>query len=51
MGGGVMVLAAKLTGLGLRMADINSVACELFKFGRDKIGADGMGKIVAGTPV
>jgi hypothetical protein len=50
MGGGVMALGAKLMGLGLGMAEIRSVARELFKFGRDKIGADQMGEIVAGTP-
>jgi hypothetical protein len=50
MGGGVMALGAKLMGLGLGMSEINSVARELFKFGRDKIGAERMGEIVAGTP-
>lgn len=51
MGGGVMALGAKLMTLGLGMAEIKAVACELFKFGRDKIDADGMGEIVAGTPL
>lgn len=50
LGGGVMALGAKLMGLGLGMAEIQSVARELFKFGRDKIGADRMGEIIAGTP-
>jgi hypothetical protein len=50
MGGGVMALGAKLMGLGLGMTEIQSVARELFKFGRDKIGADQMGEIIAGTP-
>jgi hypothetical protein len=50
MGGGVMALGAKLMGLGLGMTEIQSVARELFKFGRDKIGADQMGAIIAGTP-
>jgi hypothetical protein len=50
MGGGVMALGAKLMGLGLGMAEIQSVARELFKFGRDKIGADQMGAIISGTP-
>jgi hypothetical protein len=50
MGGGLMVLGSKLMGLGLGMGEIQNVARELFKFGRDKIGADQMGEIIAGTP-
>src|ERR1700682_2928544 len=50
MGGGLMVLGSKLMGLGLGMGEIQSIARELFKFGRDKIGADQMGEIIAGTP-
>ena len=49
-GGGLMALGAKLMGLGLGMAQIQNIARELFKFGRDKIGADQMGEIIAGTP-
>jgi hypothetical protein len=50
MGGGLMALGTKLMGLGLGMNEIQSVARELFRFGRDKIGADRMGEIIAGTP-
>ena len=50
MGGGLMALGTKLMGLGLGMGEIQSVARELFKFGRDRIGADQMGEIIAGTP-
>jgi hypothetical protein len=50
MGGGLMAMGAKLMGLGLSAAEIQSVARELFKFGRDKIGTDQMGAIIAGTP-
>jgi len=50
MGGGLMALGAKLMGLGLGMAQIQNIARELFRFGRDKIGADQMGEIIAGTP-
>lgn len=50
MGGGLMALGSKLMGLGLGMGDIQSVARELFKYGRDKIGADKMGNIIAQTP-
>jgi hypothetical protein len=50
MGGGLMALGTKLMGLGLGMAEIQNVARELFRFGRDKIGADQMSEIIAGTP-
>jgi hypothetical protein len=50
MGGGLMAVGTRLTGLGLAMTDIQNIARELLVFGRDKIGADGMDAIVAGTP-
>jgi hypothetical protein len=50
MGGGLMALGAKLMGLGLGIEQIQNIARELFRFGRDKIGADRMGEIIAGTP-
>src|ERR1700756_288123 len=50
MGGGLMAVGTRLMGLGLGMGEIQSVARELFRFGRDKIGADRMGEIIAGTP-
>jgi hypothetical protein len=50
MGGGLMALGSKLMGLGLGMSEIQNIARELFRFGRDKIGADQMGEIIAGTP-
>lgn len=50
MGGGLMALGGKLMALGLGMGEIQSVARELFKFGREKIGAEKMGEIVAETP-
>jgi hypothetical protein len=50
MGGGLMALGTRLMGLGLGIGEIQSVARELFGFGRDKIGADHMGEIIAGTP-
>jgi hypothetical protein len=40
----------KLVGLGLSMGGIQSAAGELFKFGRDRVAADRMGEIIAGTP-
>jgi hypothetical protein len=48
--GGLMTVGTKLMGLGLGMGEIQTIARELFRFGRDKIGADQMGEIVAGTP-
>jgi hypothetical protein len=50
IGGGLMALGTRLMALGLSMAEIRDVARELFKFGHDKIGADQMGEILAGTP-
>ncbi len=50
MGGGLMAVGTRLMGLGLAITDIQKIARELFSFGRDKIGADRMGAIIAGTP-
>ncbi|HEY3893583.1 MAG TPA: DUF2267 domain-containing protein [Bradyrhizobium sp.] len=50
MGGGLMAVGTRLMGLGLGIAEIQNIARELLRFGRDKIGADQMGEIVAGTP-
>lgn len=50
MGGGLMAVGTRLMGLGLGFEQIQSIARELFRFGRDKIGADQMSEIIAGTP-
>jgi hypothetical protein len=50
MGGGLMAVGTRLMGLGLGIGDIQNIARELFRFGRDKIGADRMGEIIARTP-
>lgn len=50
MGGGVMAAGTKLMGLGLGITEIQNVARELFRYGRDKVGADQMGEIIAETP-
>jgi hypothetical protein len=50
MGGGLMAVGTRLMALGLGMTEIQGVARELFRFGRDKIGADQMGEIIVGTP-
>jgi len=50
MGGGLMAVGTRLMSLGLGIVEIQDVARELFRFGRDKIGADQMCEIIAGTP-
>jgi hypothetical protein len=50
MGSGLMAVGTQLMGLGLGIGDIQNIARELLRFGRDKIGADQMGEIIAGTP-
>jgi hypothetical protein len=50
MGSGLVALGTKRMGLGLGMLEIQTVARELSRFGRDKIGADQMGEIIVGTP-
>jgi hypothetical protein len=50
MGGGLMAVGTRLMALGLGIGEIQNIARELLRFGRDKIGADQMGNIIAGTP-
>ena len=50
MGGGLMAVGSRLMALGLGIGEIQNIARELFKFGRDKIGADQMGEIISRTP-
>lgn len=50
MGGGTMAVGTRLMSLGLGIVQIQNIARELFKFGRDQIGTDQMGEIIAGTP-
>jgi hypothetical protein len=50
MGGGLMAVGTRLMALGLSVSEIQNIARELFRFGRDKIGADQMGEIISGTP-
>src|SRR6266404_3942573 len=50
MGGGLMGLCTHLTWPGLGMGENENIARELFRFGRDKIGANRVGEIIAGTP-
>src|SRR5579871_4487029 len=37
MGGGLMAVGTRLMGMDLAMSDIQKIARELFRFGRDKI--------------
>jgi len=50
MGSGLMAVGTRLMALGLGIGEIQNIARELFRFGRDKIGADQMGEIISGTP-
>ncbi len=58
IGGGMMAAGMRrmglaiglLASLGSSVDTIQNIACELFGFGRDQIGADQMGEIIAGTP-
>jgi len=50
MGTGLMAVGTRLMGLGLGISEIQNIARELLRFGRDKIGPDQMGEIIAGTP-
>jgi hypothetical protein len=50
MGGGLMAAGSRLMGLGLGIGEIQNVARELVRFGGDRIGAEQMSEIIAGTP-
>ncbi len=58
IGGGLMAAGMRrmglvmslFTSLGLSIGEIQNIVRELFRFGRDQIGADQMGEIIAGTP-
>jgi hypothetical protein len=50
MDGGLMAVGTRLMALGLGMTEIENVARERFRFGRDKLGADQIGEIISGTP-
>jgi hypothetical protein len=50
MGAGLMAVGTRLMALGLTITDIQKIVRELFAFGGDKIGADRMRAIIAGTP-
>jgi hypothetical protein len=45
-----MAVGTRLMGLGLGIGQIQNLARELFRYGREKIGADRMDEIIVGTP-
>ena len=47
---GSTVAGSRLAGRDHGMAKTQSIARELFRFGRNRIGADQMGEIIVGTP-
>ena len=49
-GGGIMGLASQLQGLGLGMGEIQELGKQLFAYGRETVGEETMGKIVASVP-
>jgi len=50
MGGGIMGLGAQLMGAGLDMGQMQTVGRELFAHGRETVGEEAMGKVVAAIP-
>jgi hypothetical protein len=50
MGNGLMATTTRLMGLGLCIDEIQNIAHELFRYGRDKIGTARMDDIIKATP-
>ena len=50
MGGGVMALGQKLISAGVPMNQMQPLGQELFAYGRETVGEDTMGPIVASIP-
>jgi predicted lipid-binding transport protein (Tim44 family) len=50
MGGGLMGLAGKLTGLGLGMGQMQMIGREVFAYAREKAGDERIGQVVATIP-
>ena len=50
MGNGIMAVGTMLTAPGLCACEIQGVGRELFRLSQDKVGAERMGEIIAGTP-
>ena len=50
IGSGLMAVGARLVALDPGKGEIQNIARELFRFSQDKIGANHMGEMIAGTP-
>ena len=50
VGGGLMGLAGRLTGLGLGMGEMQTIGRQLFAYAREKAGDERVGQIVAAIP-
>jgi hypothetical protein len=50
IGNGIMAAGTRLMSLGLGIVEIQDIARELLSFSRERVGADQIGQIVAGTP-
>jgi hypothetical protein len=50
MGGGLMGLAGRLTGLGLGMVEMQTIGRQVFAYMREKAGDERVGQIVSAIP-
>lgn len=50
IGGGLMGLAGRLTGLGLGMGQMQMIGHEVFAYAREKAGDERIGQVVAAIP-
>jgi hypothetical protein len=50
MGGGLMGLAGRLTGLGLGMGEMQTIGRQVFAYMREKAGDERVGQIVSAIP-
>jgi hypothetical protein len=50
IGGGLMGLAGRLSGLGLGMSEMQTIGHQLFAYAREKAGDEAVGQAVAAIP-
>jgi hypothetical protein len=50
MGGGLMGLAGRLTGLGLGMGEMQAIGRQVFAYAREKAGDERVGQVAAAIP-
>jgi hypothetical protein len=50
IGGGLMGLAGRLSGLGLGMSEMQTIGRQLFAYAREKAGDEAVGQAVAAIP-